>query len=627
MLEALQAPSPRTRLAIRSMAAPILALQNARITFGGGDLFSDISLGIERGMRVALMGRNGSGKSTLLKALAGDIDLDGGERFKQSGVKVAYLRQQPDIIPGRSVREQVEAGLTSDLAGDDQDSGYLVEQVLAGVGIDGARTLDTLSGGEARRVSLAEALISTPDVLLLDEPTNHLDINTILWLEGELATFKGALLIISHDRQFLKNITNRLFWLDRGEIKTHGKGFSAFDDWSEEILRREEVEMKKLDKKIAEETDWSRKGITARRARNEGRIRALHRLRAERAERAAPVGQVKLTVSSGTKSGKVVVEASDISMSYGNPDGSEKEVIRNFSTKILRGDRVGIIGPNGAGKSTLLKILMGELNPTRGEVKLGTNLTPAIFDQNRDSLDPEESLWNTLADPGSGQLLVRGEVRHVVAYLRDFLFEDKQAKSPVKSLSGGEKNRLLLAKLLARESNLLVLDEPTNDLDMETLDLLQDMLGQYDGTLLVVSHDRDFLDQLVTSLIVIEEGGQVDEYVGGYSDYIRARRETQKKAIKAAQPKQATGKSAQARKKLTYKDQRDLERLPGIIAEMDKAIKTLEAELADPALFNNTPDLFKAKADALAKAQNDKDTRETRWLELEILQEEISGTG
>ncbi|MDF2367832.1 ABC-F family ATP-binding cassette domain-containing protein [Sneathiella sp.] len=606
------------------MAAPILALQNARVTFGGGDLFNDISLGIEPGMRVALMGRNGSGKSTLLKALAGDIDLDGGERFLQSGIRVSYLRQQPVITPGRSVFEQVQSGLPAE--GEASETGYLVDQVLHGVGIDGTRQLETLSGGEARRVSLAEALVSDPDVLLLDEPTNHLDIKTILWLEEELKSFKGALLIISHDRQFLRNLTNRLFWLDRGKLRTHGKGFSAFDEWSEEILRREEVEAKKLDKKIAEETDWSRKGITARRARNEGRIRALHRLRAERAERTAPVGSAKLNVSSGAKSGKVVVEATDISMTYEDADGRMHEVLQKFSTRIMRGDRVGIIGPNGAGKTTLLKILMGKLEPTTGEVKLGTNLTPAIFDQHRDSLDPEMSLWDTLADPGSGQLLVRGEVRHVVAYLRDFLFEDRQAKSPVSALSGGEKNRLLLAKLLARESNLLVLDEPTNDLDMETLDLLQDMLSNYDGTLMVVSHDREFLDQLVTSTIVIEEGGRAAEYVGGYSDYMRMKRDAEKAPAKAAKSKETAQKSSGPRKKLTYKDQRDYERLPDVIEELEKAIKSLETDLANPDLFNKTPEKFKEKADALAKAQSDKDEAETRWLELEILQEEIAGS-
>lgn len=606
------------------MAAPILALQNARITFGGGDLFSDISLGIEPGMRIALMGRNGSGKSTLLKAIAGDIDLDGGERFLQSGIKVSYLRQQPVIVPGRTVFAQVQSGLPAD--GEAEDLGYLVDQVLHGVGIDGDRLLETLSGGEARRVSLAEALVSDPDVLLLDEPTNHLDIKTILWLEEELKAYKGALMIISHDRQFLKNLTNRLFWLDRGRLRTHGKGFAAFDEWSEEILRREEVETKKLDKKIAEETDWSRKGITARRARNEGRIRALHRLRAERAERQAPVGSAKLSVKSGAKSGRVVVEATDISMTYEGEGSEPREVLAKFSTKIQRGDRVGIIGPNGAGKTTLLKILMGELVPTTGEVKLGTNLTPAIFDQHRDSLDPEMSLWDTLADPGSGQLLVRGEVRHVVAYLRDFLFEDRQAKSPVKALSGGEKNRLLLAKLLARESNFLILDEPTNDLDMETLDLLQDMLSSYDGTLLVVSHDREFLDQLVTSTIVIEEGGKVDEYVGGYSDYRRAQTAETKKTAKAAKPKEVSAKPAAPRKKLTYKDQRDYERLPAVIEELEAAIKALEADLANPDLFTKTPEKFKEKAAALAKAQSDKDDAETRWLELEILQEEISAS-
>jgi len=607
------------------MAAPILALQDARITFGGGDLFNGISLGIEPGMRIALVGRNGSGKSTLLKAIAGDIDLDGGDRFLQAGIRVGYLRQQPEIVAGRSVFEQVTLGLPPELRAEGEDNGYLVDQVLDGIGINGTRLLETLSGGEARRVSLAESLVSQPDVLLLDEPTNHLDIRTILWLEDELKAFKGALMIISHDRQFLRNLTNRLFWLDRGKLRTHGKGFTAFDAWSEEILRGEEVELKKLDKKIAEETDWSRKGITARRARNEGRIRALHRLRAERAERTSRVGNAKLEASAGEKSGKIVVQATDISKSFFDPKTSEEHVvIRKFSTKILRNDRIGIIGPNGAGKTTLLKMLMGELAPDSGTVKLGTNLTPAIFDQQRESLDPEESLWDTLADPASGQLLVRGEVRHVVAYLRDFLFDEKQAKSPVKSLSGGEKNRLLLAKLLARQSNLLVLDEPTNDLDMETLDLLQDMLSGYDGTLIVISHDRDFLDQLVTSVIAVEKDGQVDEYVGGYTDYVR-----QSKQI--AKPKEAVKKSSaiaakpkQARGRLTYKDQRDLDRLPKLLEDLQAKIEKLEAEMANPELFTKNPDKFQKTLDALTAAKIESEQAEERWLELEILQEELN---
>ncbi len=605
------------------MPAPILALQNARITFGGGDLFSDISLGIEPGMRIALMGRNGSGKSTLLKAIAGSIELDDGERFVQAGTRISYLQQQPELVSGRTVREQVAVGLPDSMTEDGQETGYLAAQVLDGLGIDGDRQLQTLSGGEARRVSLAEALVSNPDVLLLDEPTNHLDITTILWLEEELKSFRGALLIISHDRQFLANLTNRLFWMDRGRLRTHGKGFSAFESWSEEILAREEVETKKLDKKIAEETDWSRKGITARRARNEGRIRALHRLRAERAERIGPVGSAKLQVTAGSKSGKVVVEATNISMTF-EENGVEHTVIKKFSTKIQRGDRVGIIGPNGAGKTTLLKILMGTLTPTSGTVKLGTNLTPAIFDQNRDSLDPEESLWDSLADPGSGQLMVRGEVRHVVAYLRDFLFEDRQAKSPVKSLSGGEKNRLLLAKLLARESNLLVLDEPTNDLDMETLDLLQEMLGRYDGTLLLVSHDREFLDQLVTSVIVLEEDGNIEEYVGGYTDYTKARKKTEKKTAKPATTKTGAAKTTQSRKKLSYKDQRDLDLLPAKIEELEAQIVNLEKNLSDPQLFTKDPEAFNETASSLKETREELETAETRWLELEILQDEIA---
>lgn len=609
------------------MAAPILALQEARVTFGGGDLFNKISLGIEPGMRIALVGRNGSGKSTLLKTIAGELELDGGDRFVQAGIKVGYLRQQPIITPGRTVTEQVSLGLSLDMQASGIDLSYLVDQVLDGVGIDGARYLETLSGGEARRVSLAEALVSDPDVLLLDEPTNHLDIKTILWLERELKTFKGALMIISHDRQFLKNLTNRLFWLDRGKLRTHGKGFSAFDEWSEEILRSEEVELKKLDKKIAEETDWSRKGITARRARNEGRIRALHRLRAERQERTSRVGNAKLEVSSGAKSGKIVVDAVDISKSFTDENGDIQSVIQDFSTRIVRGDRVGVIGANGAGKTTLINLLMGKLEPDTGSVKLGTNLTPAIFDQHRDSLDPEESLWDTLADPASGQLLVRGDVRHVVAYLRDFLFDEKQAKSPVKSLSGGEKNRLLLAKLLARESNLLVLDEPTNDLDMETLDLLQDMLGSYDGTLIVISHDRDFLDQLVSSVIVLEEGGKIEEYVGGYTDYANQKSGIEKGVAKkkaSAAEKQGLTKPKAARTKLSYKDQRDLDRMPGVIKDLERQINALEDELSDPELFTKQPGKFQETADALVNARTRLDDSEERWLELEILQEEMT---
>lgn len=408
-------------------------------------------------------------------------------------------------------------------------------------------------------------------------------------------------------------------------MRTHGKGFSAFEEWSEEILRAEEVETRKLDKRIAEETDWSRKGITARRARNEGRLRALYRMREERAQRTSRIGNAKLTVSAGEKSGKTVIEATEISKSFKVTDGTEVQVIRNFSTRVMRGDRVGIIGQNGAGKTTLLKILIGQLEPDTGSVKLGTNLTPAIFDQQRESLDPDESLWDTLADPGSGQLLVRGEVRHVVAYLRDFLFEEKQAKSPVKSLSGGEKNRLLLAKLLARESNLLVLDEPTNDLDMETLDLLQDMLANYEGTLLVISHDRYFLDQLVTSVIAVEENGNVSEYVGGYTDYLRQREVTEETSrISQKKVPAPENKPKQPRKKLSYKDQRDLDRLPDVLEDLENKISKLEAEMADPDLFKNNPDKFQKVMETLSARKEEYEAAEERLLELEILQEELT---
>jgi len=464
-------------------------------------------------------------------------------------------------------------------------------------------------------------LAPAPDILLLDEPTNHLDLPAIEWLEERLAGGRFGLVVISHDRAFLGRITNCTLWLDRARLLRSDKGFANFDAWSEEILEREAVESAKLDKLIAQETVWSHQGITARRKRNQGRLRRLYDLRAKRAGQEDRTGSVKLEAAEAGAAGKRVIEAKGISKAY---DGNE--VIGNFSTRILRGDRVGIIGPNGAGKTTLLRMLIGELPPDSGELRLGTNIRMVYLDQTREALAPGETPWSMLCPGGGDQVMLGDRPRHVVSYLRDFLFGDNQARSPVESLSGGERNRLLLARALARPSNLLVLDEPTNDLDMDTLDLLQELLADYEGTILLVSHDRDFLDRVVTSTIAVEGDGSAVEYPGGYSDYLR-----QRPAAGQPEPETRTAKPAGKEKprrpaerhKLSYNQQRELEQLPRKIDVLEKEIETLEAKLADPRLYARDAAAFNEASAALTKAQQDKAAAEEEWLELEVLREEI----
>jgi ATP-binding cassette subfamily F protein uup len=597
---------------------PQLALREAAVTFGGKPLFSGISLGLGKGERVCLVGANGSGKSTILRALAGEMELDAGERFVQPGLKIGYLPQSPSFASGGSVASYVAGGLGAD------EHDYRVARALDHLSLDGARDVKTLSGGEGRRAALARVLATEPDLMLLDEPTNHLDLPTIEWLEQELLDYSGGVLMISHDRAFLNRLTQRLLWLDRGRMFEHEGGFAEFEDWSQRIIDQESAEAYRLKKRIEQEEYWLQRGVTARRSRNEGRRRNLFALREQRRTSLKAQGVAKLELGEAEAGGRLVIEAKDISKSYTRPDGSILPIVKNFSTRILRGDRVGLIGPNGAGKTTLLKILTGEIAPDSGKVRLGIGLKPISLDQRRESFDLEATLWKTLAPGGGDSIMVNGRQKHVVAYLRDFLFDEKQAVMPVRALSGGERARLLLAKLFAQPSNLVVLDEPTNDLDMDTLDLLQEVLGEYDGTVLIVSHDRDFLDRLTTSVIAVEGEGRVAEYPGGYSDYLVQRPAPQKVEVKATPRAAAEPRPARAEPKLSGKEAKELSDLPAKIAALEKDIATIEGALHDPDFYARDVDKFKKASELLGAKKQALEAAEHRWLELEEKQAELA---
>jgi ATP-binding cassette subfamily F protein uup len=596
--------------------APVLSLRGVEVHLGGNPLFGPLEMHLTPDARSCLVGRNGAGKSTLMRIVAGQREADAGERFSAPGLKVAYLAQEPDFSGFASVADFVASGLR------DPSSTWLAESEVMAADLDPDRDPMTLSGGEGRRAALARMFASEPDFLLLDEPTNHLDIPAIEALEDRLAKYRGGFLLVSHDRAFLRRLTNQVHWLDRGIIRTAPTGFDGFEDWMEAELEREEVEAHKLDRKIARETHWLHRGVTARRKRNMGRLRRLQDLRQERANRKLPVGQANLAAVAGEASGKMVAEVEHIAKEYG-----DKVILDDFSTRILRGDRLAIIGRNGVGKTTLLKMMLGEVEPDGGKVRLGTKLDIAYIDQRRDALDPEKTLWDTLCDAGGDHIDVRGTPRHVVSYLRDFLFEERQARSPVGALSGGERNRLLLARQLAKPANLLVLDEPTNDLDMDTLDLLVEVLSDYEGTLILVSHDRDFIDRLVTSTIAMEGDGRATEYSGGYSDYRRQRKSAavpEKTAKAETKPAPDQRKPAKAASKLGYKDQRRLDSLPGELDVAEKKIALLEKKLADAELFSRDPEAFKTTVARLDEARSDKDRLEEEWLELEMKREELA---
>jgi len=596
--------------------APLLQLTDISLTFGGEPVFHDLSLVVQPGDRVALVGRNGSGKSTLMKVMAGLVEPDRGLRIVTPGVNVGYMEQDPDMTGFATLGDYAASAL-------DPGELYRVEMAGEGLKFDPARPVSTASGGERRRAALAKLMAEAPDLMLLDEPTNHLDIEAIAWLENELRETRKGYVLISHDRAFLRELTRSTLWIDRGMTRRQEKGFEHFEAWRDKVWEEEDQQRHKLDRKIKSEARWAVEGISARRKRNQGRVRALAELRAERSSQIRRQGTAAMALDSGPTSGRKVIEAVDISKAY-----DDKLILQKFSIKILRGDRVAFVGPNGVGKTTLLKMLLQEIAPDSGTVSHGTNLVPAVFDQARAQLDPEMTLWESLTgDVGmrvsgqADQVLVRGQPRHVVAYLKDFLFDERQARAPVKSLSGGEKARLLLAKLMARESNLLVLDEPTNDLDIETLDLLQELLDDFDGTVLLVSHDRDFLDRVATTTIAMEGDGRATTYAGGWSDYraqrgadsaVDAGKKINKTEVKAPESKQ----SKPAAPRLSFTEKHRLEELPALMERLTAEIGKLEDLLSDPALFTREPLKFKKATEALTTRQSALAEAEEEWLAL-----------
>ncbi len=616
----------------------VLSLSDAQLAFGHVALLDHAELSLEAGERVGLIGRNGTGKSSLLKVIAGQGKLDDGQMVQQQGLRIAYVEQEPQFDLSSTIFDAVAAGVSDIQAllaeydqlvsnmGEGDDAALMdrmhhvqgqldvvdgwnlsnrVETTLQRLNLDGQRVISTLSGGMKKRVALARALVASPDVLVLDEPTNHLDFSSIAWLEGLLREFRGSLLFITHDRSFLDNIATRIVELDRGRILSYPGNFSAYQVRKADQLAVEAIENAKFDKVLAQEEVWIRKGVEARRTRNEGRVRRLEALRAERSSRRDQQGQVKMEVAAGERSGKIVAELTDVDKAY-----EGRDIVSDFSATIMRGDKVGLIGVNGAGKTTLLKLILGEILPDSGTVRQGSKLQIAYFDQMREQLNEEATLSDTIS-PGSDWVEVNGQRKHVMTYLGDFLFAPERARSPVKSLSGGERNRLLLARLFAKPANVLVLDEPTNDLDIDTLELLEQLLEDYQGTVFLVSHDRTFLDNVVTQVIVAEGGGLWREYVGGYSDWERVRRRapealaerTQSRADKADKAVKADAAATTAAsatvasaaapaarpKKLGFKEQRELEQLPQQIADLEAEQATISAKLADPELYRREP--------------------------------------
>jgi ABC transport system ATP-binding/permease protein len=591
---------------------PLLFLKDIHIRFGDTLLLDGAELAVAEGERLCLVGRNGSGKSTLLKIAAGLIDADSGERFAQPGASIQYLPQEPDLSAFATTRSYVEAGLRP---GDDPNRAFYL---LGHLGLTGAENPATLSGGEARRAALARVLAPKPDILLLDEPTNHLDLPAIEWLESELQALRTALVLISHDRRFLENLSERVVWLDRGQTKRLEQGFKAFENWRDRLLEQEENERHKRDRKIAMELDWLAHGRSARRKRNQGRLTRLKSLREGRRQELKRLGQVKMEAMEGGSAGTKVIDAKGVAKHFG-----ERTIVRDFTLRVHRGDRVGIVGPNGAGKTTLLNLLTGVLSPDVGNVKLGTGLTLAKLDQSRDALHPEDSLSHALSG-GNDTVFVGGKPRHVVSYMQDFLFTPAQARTPVKVLSGGERARLLLAKLLALPSNLLVLDEPTNDLDLETLDLLEETVGDYPGTVLVVSHDRDFLDRVATITVMAEGDGRFIPYAGGYSDMAAQRGQgVVKKPARASRKDTPPRQRRQENAKLSFSDRHALETLPERISAFNRQIASLGAELSDASLYARAPEKFAALSARLSSAMAARDEAEELWLALELKREAL----
>ncbi|MET0173015.1 ABC-F family ATP-binding cassette domain-containing protein [Agrobacterium vaccinii] len=604
------------------MAPPILKLDDIKLTFGVTPLLDGANLQVEPGDRICLVGRNGSGKSTLMKIAAGLVEAQSGEVFRHPSATIRYLEQAPDFAGFETVQAYAEAGLGP---GDDA---YRVTYLLEHLGLTGQEHPSSLSGGEARRAALVRVMAPEPDILMLDEPTNHLDLPTIEWLEGELQQTRSALVLISHDRRFLEKVSTATVWLDRGTSRRLSRGFAHFEEWRDKVLEEEELEQHKLGKAIEREEHWMRYGVTARRKRNMRRVGELRDMRAAYRGHNGPQGTVQATAAEGRESGKLVIEAEAITKSYG-----ERTIVAPFSLRVHRGDCIGFVGPNGAGKTTLLKMLTGELAPDSGTVKLGTKLEIATLDQKREDLNLEDTLAHYLTDGRGENLLVNGEVKHVTGYMKDFLFQPEQARTPIRKLSGGERARLMLARILAKPTNLLILDEPTNDLDIETLDLLQEIVAGFSGTVILVSHDRDFLDRTVTSTIAPANPDAPDgrwvEYAGGYSDMMAQRKgasDEKKRAEKQDKAKTSTssgGEPAKGKVKLSFKQKFALENLPKEMEKAQAEIAKREERMADPQLFAKNPTAFNTLADEMSKLREKLEAMEEEWLELEMLREEM----
>ena len=600
------------------MGRLLLSLKDITLSFGGRPLLDGIELSLSDDERICLVGRNGSGKSTLLKIAAGIVEPDAGERFFQPGTTVHYLPQEPDFGLYGSVLSYVEAGLSP------MGEMHRAQHYLRELGLTGDEEPSSLSGGEARRAALVRALAADPDVLLLDEPTNHLDLPAIEWLEAEIKTSRAAIILISHDRRFLEALSNRTVWLDRGMARRMERGFSEFETWRDQVLEEEERDQSLLQKRIETEEHWMRYGVTARRKRNMRRVELLGSLRKQQKDHAGRMGSVKLAASDGRASGKLVIEAEKLSKSF-----AQRKIVAGLDLLMLRGNRLAFVGPNGAGKTTLIKLLTGALEPDSGTVKLGTNLEIVTLDQNRQSLKPTDQVADVITGGRGSSVTINGETKHVMTYMKDFLFRPEQARTPVSVLSGGERARLILARELAKPSNFLILDEPTNDLDLETLDLLQEMLADYPGTVIVVSHDRDFLDRVASSVLMFEGEGKWLEYAGGYTDMLAQRGEgVQAQKVKVAAEKTTTrsevATAPAVKKRLSFKEKHALETLPAKMEALKTELHGLELKLADSAFFARDGKGFEKATLRHAVAAQELSAAENQWLELEIMREELS---
>jgi ATP-binding cassette subfamily F protein uup len=606
------------------MSELLLSLVDATVTFGNKPLFEDLSMNIHSGDRVCLVGKNGAGKTTIMHMITGYKELDKGKRIVAPNAKVGYLQQEEKFNPNHTVFEHVFSALPEEKQND--NFLYEVDMVMDPLELNPNDKMGIISGGQLRRAALAHALVSGPDILLLDEPTNHLDLTGIEWLEDYLKNYRGSFLCVSHDKTFLKNISNKVFWLDRGRIRVCPEGFAKFDEWSEMLLDHESRELQRRNKIVAEEMAWASKGIKARRKRNVRRVEevkiAREKLKADLSSYKKAVKKIEFSASEAEFDSKVVGEFYNVGKVFDCGENSKKTILNKFNLKINNGDRIGIIGKNGSGKTTFLKLLLGELKPDFGTIKLSKNIEISYFDQKRQDLNPDNTLWETLCPAGGDHVNVGGKLKHVCGYLKDFMFDPKDARSLVGTLSGGQKNRLMLTKILANPSSFLILDEPTNDLDMDTLDMLEEILSTYKGTLFVVSHDRDFLDQIVTKILAFHGDARVEEFIGGYTDYFEEvikGKNPEKYAAKkpAKQVEKVEEKTEQNKsKKLSYKFQYELDNLPEKIEKLEIEVAELTIKLQDADLYNNKFDEFQNLSNRLGKAHKELELAEQRWLEL-----------